>query len=497
MLFSGLVCNAVAFLGYYSKMSLIILSAVATAVLFLLILKKSSSAYIIAITSVMLVILSTVISHGKADSLLKYNDETVEADFVVTDVTYKSSEFSAADIEIKKCNSIKSGTKLSITYNDDNIKMGDYITGKLKLKDLNENSYKNLYYSKGIYLTASLKEYEIEENRKDFILSKIGNIRNYIKSTLFSNLKFSNASTVTALILGDDSYFTDEFYYYVKASGVSHVMVVSGMHLTILVLLVTKLVETFVYNRYFRALIMFSVVLFVIAVCGFTASMQRAGVTYLLMALALVFNRKGKPENTLGTAVTLILIFSPFAILNIGFQLSVLATFGILAVALPTLEYIKSRKIITNKLKHFIISSVIVTLSATILTLPVLIYAFGYISTVSIISNLMISYAVDLLIWLTVIGLVLNLLIPFLGSIVFIACEVLTYYINWTIKFFGALPFAVLNTPDFAVIISVAVIIAIFYVLLACKKRIDMLKLNEIYDKLKPKGGKLKNGDSF
>ena len=191
----------------------------------------------------MLVILSTVYSHSNADNLSCYNAKTVSADLVVTDITYQSDKFSSAEVEILNSKQLKRGTKLSVTYNDNNIKMGDRITSELKLEDLSQNEYKSLYYSKEIYITATLGEIEKIKSSHDFVLTKIGKLREYIKTTLFSKLKFSNAATVTALIVGDDSYFTNEFDFLVKASGVSHVMVVSGMHLTILVVLVTKLVE--------------------------------------------------------------------------------------------------------------------------------------------------------------------------------------------------------------------------------------------------------------
>jgi uncharacterized membrane protein (DUF106 family) len=70
-------------------------------------------------------------------------------------------------------------------------------------------------------------------------------------------------------------------------------------------------------------------------------------------------------------------------------------------------------------------------------------------------------------------------------------------YINWAISFFGGLDFAVIPVPGYAAIVFIVLIILIFYALLACKKRIDMVKLKEMRKKLALEGGKCKNGCGF
>ena len=87
----------------------------------------------------------------------------------------------------------------------------------------------------------------------------------------------------------------------------------------------------------------------VMAICGFTMSILRAGITYFLMALALLLNRENTSENTLGFAVCLIYLANPFAVFSLSFQLSVLSTFAILVVAIPVIDTLREQKIIKNK----------------------------------------------------------------------------------------------------------------------------------------------------
>ena len=98
-----------------------------------------------------------------------------------------------------------------------------------------ENSpYKINSYSQKIYLKGSVKNI-VKTNKRDFALKCIASLRKYIRQKIFKNYGFSEASTILALVTGDKSYFTDEFYTNVKSVGVAHVMVVSGMHLSIIV----------------------------------------------------------------------------------------------------------------------------------------------------------------------------------------------------------------------------------------------------------------------
>lgn len=482
MLLSAMICTLVAVLGYYFKISILLSAAVAVAIfIWLLLQKKSINTKIVAVTVIMLT-LSLILVQGRADTVQKQSGKTAECSFIVTDITYSSANYSRADVEVIQSAIIPNGTKLSIGYSDAILNVGDRVCGKLELKSIDKN-YKELNYSKEIFLNGDLKEFEIKENSSDIVLKLIGKVRNYIADTLFSSMGYSNASTVSGIILGEDKYFTEEFSENIKAAGVSHVMVVSGMHLSVFVLIATFLIEKLVYNKYLRALLMAFTVLFLIAVCGFTASMLRAGITYLLMAVALVFDRKGVPENTLGAAVTLILIISPLTALNIGFELSVLATFGILAIALPIIKMINNQRLIKNKIFFGVFSSVLTTLSATFLTMPVSICAFGYISTVSLFSNLLISFPVDIILWIVVLALVINIFFPIPANALFLICEPLVNFVNSVINSFGSLEFAVVETPEYVSLIFILLIILYFGVLLACKTRIDVLKLKKYIKK--------------
>ena len=307
-------------------------------------------------------------------------------------------------------------------------------------------------------------------------------------------MSYESAATVSALVFGDKSYFSDEFNENVRASGVAHVMVVSGMHLSVIVTMILNITERFVYNSKLKAAIMLLTVLVLSAICGFTKSILRAGFTYVVMALGILLKRSYTSENALGTAVSVILISSPFVIFNVSFQLSVLSTFGILAVALPINRYFKGR--IKGVLKRTMDTAVL-SLSAMLMTLPVAIYVFGEVSVVGVITNLLIGVPTSFCLTVAVIALVLSPLLPFASSVLLDICDIAVRYVNDVINFMGSLEFSTVTVGKWAVVLSVILIILILCSMLACKVRKDMLKLEEMNRKIISERGSKSKWQSF
>ena len=129
------------------------------------------------------------------------------------------------------------------------------------------------------------------------------------------------------------------------------------------------------------------------AVCGFTKSILRAGFCSLFLAVSILSERDNTTENSLGGAAALLFMISPFTVFSVSFQLSFLSTLGIVSVAMPCLKFIKDNGLLKTNLVFTLFSAVLVTLAATLFTLPISIYTFGYVSNVSVFTNLLIDAA--------------------------------------------------------------------------------------------------------
>ncbi len=494
MIIAAVGCVLSAVCGFYFE-DFPIFGLCAGIILFSLSLFFKRGKMAVVIFLILIMNINCLITIGNIKDIEGYVGKEITAKIIFTDTTYKGSDSFRSDCEVVDDAALPRGTRLSLWHKPADVE-DDYIFKvKLKLKAIDKD-FKAMSYGKGIYINGNIAEMEKTEEYEG-VGRAVRGVRKYIKRSLFGGMDFDSASTMTAIVFGDNSYFSDEFYGNVKASGVAHVMVVSGMHLSILVSLVLWFGEKILYNSKIRALIMYLTVVLLSAVCGFTMSILRAGVTYIIMGIGLLLNRYNCPENSLGTAVTVISIFSPFAIFSVSFQLSVLSTFGILAVALPVCKYIDRKFGVKRRFIKTVTASAIVSLSAMLLTLPVVIRVFGYVSVVGVVTNLLISSVVTVLLSGCVIALIFGTVFPNFAKLFLNALDYGVRYVNHVINFMGSLPFAVVRVPEYFTYIAVLLNFCVFWLLLACKRRQDMIKLKEINQKVIRERGSIKKWQLF
>jgi len=475
MLLCAILSSVVSVITMYAEKMLFIVCTVVLGFIFIMIYKRVKGEIIFAFICVLAVALSCFFTTVKIDSLRNFDRTNCDGEFVIIENPTNHGEYYSTTAETLQSDTLSKGDKIKLNIYKENLSYGDKFKARLSISSLDNYEHKDSFYAKNIFVSGYITKMT-EKTGKEMVLSVIGAVRNYVKNCFFDNFQFSRAATALALITGDKTYFTDEFYSNVKSAGVAHIMVVSGMHLSIVVSLFLYLIDKFLYNRYLRAGVIFAVSVFLMAICGFTMSILRAGITYMILALSLIIKRQSTPENTLGCAVVIILLTNPFAIFSIGFLLSVLSTFSILVVAVPVTRVLTRKRIFNNWAVKAILGSVIISFCALIFTAPVTIYTFGYISNVSLATNLLLSAASSVALVLCISGLVL----PFLQPFLFWVAEFILAFINNVINDFGSLPFATTSLPKWSAYILTSVIIIILWVLLACKKRKDMLKLEEI-----------------
>ncbi|MGN0493172.1 MAG: ComEC/Rec2 family competence protein, partial [Acutalibacteraceae bacterium] len=389
MLLCGLCASAMCVIGFYSRVAIFFIGLTLIFLFFFFLQKCFNPIYTFVIFMLIAVSVSTLMTLNKADRINELDGACVRGGFVVLENPVYHGSYYSTVLRAEGCKGLPDGARVLAFCFDAAFECGDKIIASAELNGVKEK-YRASDYSEKIYITAGIEDISVLRGEVDRLLSAVNKLRNYITDTLFANVDYEEAATLTALVLGDRSYFSDSFYGNIKAAGVSHVMVVSGMHLAIIVSLTSGQIEKVVYNRYLKAALVVLTVLFMSALCGFTKSIIRAGVCYILYAVSIILKRDNTPENTLGGAVALILIAHPFTIFSVSFQLSALSTLGISAVALPLISYFKEN-VSENRLIIYIFSSTVVTLSALLFTLPVIVLVFGYISTVSVITNMLIS----------------------------------------------------------------------------------------------------------
>ena len=403
-------------------------------------------------------------------------NQKIRGDFLVTEMNETDKGFNGI-IRVEKCNNhdIKSGTKISFYSSKSDFKTGDIINSELETESALKGEYEEYNLSEGILYNTQINEIS-GKSGKNKIYSAAAETRNYINSLIRDYTDKNVSSTISGLLIGDKSGFSDEFSENIRHSGVSHVMVVSGMHLAIIMSAVNSVIKKLFYNRFVRFVSSASTVLYIMAVCGFTPSILRAGLMYLILSSSILFGRDGDSVNALSLSVCLILVFSPCTVFNISFQLSVLSTLGILLLNPVFERCLKLKNDFTGKT----VSSVLTSVSALIFTAPVTVYKFKEFSLSALLTNLMISQAVTAVL----VGMLITVfvsVIPFVSdmlSSMFMILSLFVKYINYIINTLGSLRDSYIECGKAFLIITVSVWI-LSVLLLKTVKSLNIIKRKE------------------
>ncbi|MCR4602310.1 MAG: ComEC/Rec2 family competence protein [Prevotella sp.] len=217
---------------------------------------------------------------------------------------------------------------------------------------------------------------------------------------------------ISAMVLGDKSLLTRELRQTYASSGASHVLALSGLHLSIIYLLLTRLT----LGRRRSWLIQSVVVLAIWAyalLTGLSTSVVRAAI---MLSVYSLFSLGGRRHASLGvlsfTAIVMLLADSS-SLFDVGFQLSFMAMLGIL-LFVPLFEQCVSTKwMMTHRPVKWLYDLVIVSLAAQLGTAPLVAYYFGQFPTWFLLTNLVVMPFATIIL----LGGVLTLLFPSLGGI--------------------------------------------------------------------------------
>lgn len=287
------------------------------------------------------------------------------------------------------------------------------------------------YRSKGVYLFCydASGVSAVRAPRRSLYFYAI-EIREKSCAVFDSLLPYDDAALCKALLIGDRSALRSDIRSDFRYSGVSYLIVVSGMHFAILTAFCLTLFKKVFRNRYVYLTLTAAFTLLYMAVTGFSPTVMRSGIMMLLMILARLMRRRPYPKNSLGFAGLLIpLIFSPDAAGDVGLMLSFSATFAILTWAPPIYEKIRIRRETKGKFSKRIIfllnrllGLISVSLAANILAFPISVFVFRGFSLVTLLSSVLLYLEV----WLMVILSFFVCIFWFLGPL-----RILSVLLSW------------------------------------------------------------------
>lgn len=484
----AVVCAFISIVAFYNPNFII-------AILFVLILTLATAFFccktaVVPTIIILIMLFSSFNSISTINGVNKLINHTIPVTFTVLEEPERTKYGYSAIVRISENERLPDNTKILIYYDKVHLDSGKTYSCYIKFKELNKN--KSYYYSEKIYSCGTIKG-STRYIGVDKTIQTLNKVRKSIKLTLYKNLSTPQAATLNAITVGERAGFPEEFSIAVRRAGVSHVMVVSGMHLAIIMNAVLFVTKAIFNKKIFQTAITILCVFALCALCGFTVSILRAGITFVIMSFAPLLKRENDSLNTLCFAAVIIMISSPFALFSISFQLSILSTLGILVLS-PILINILKVHFKKSNILLLMLSPLILTLSATCLTMPIIIWNFNEVSLVAPITNLLISFAVTAALISILIALIINLfpLISFISIPFFILAEFFTKYINYVINLFGNNGNMVLNVGKlWAVVWTLAIIFLLIFIYYR-KNRVYRKELKRILQKEGFHGGSVR-----
>jgi competence protein ComEC len=271
-----------------------------------------------------------------------------------------------------------------------------------------------------------------------------------------------------ALLIGYKGDLDKDLVQAYSNTGVIHIIAVSGMHLGIIYLLLSRLVEPFRKNRTARCT---SAVVMLIILWGFSLlagagpSVVRSAVMFSLMIIGDTFSKRSSVYNNLAASAFLLLCWNPFWLWDAGFQLSYAAVLSIVLFFRPVYNLM----FVQNKLLDGIWKLNAVTLSAQVLTLPFTIYHFHQFPNLFLLANL-VAVPLSSILLIAEIILCCVSFTPLLAAPIGAAINFLIHFMNDYIDRINSLPFSswthlYINTPQAILLMLIICAVAMWFML--------------------------------
>ena len=269
------------------------------------------------------------------------------------------------------------------------IKYGDslYIEGEFKQPEEARNykgyNYKQYLKTKKIIETVELEKVKILKSSNG---SFIHNIQKYIRDTINGTLTDEEGNLLLAILLGDKDKLSEDIQESFKTSNLSHMLAVSGAHVSYIILGLTYVLQNSIIGKKNGKIVCIIFLLAFMAITNFTPSVTRACIMAILTLFSSIIYRKSDVYTNISVAALITLIFNPYSLLDLGFQLSYGGTIGII-IFIKRIQEKKSNSKVINYIKQM----ALVSIYANIIIIPIMMYHFNTVSFTFIISNIMAS----------------------------------------------------------------------------------------------------------
>lgn len=288
---------------------------------------------------------------------------------------------------------------------------------------------------------------------------------------------------VAAMVVGDRSALTSEMRDTYSASGVSHILALSGMHMgiiyAILSLMLVRRRSGLLRTALGNALVVVAMWMFAMMV-GMSPSVVRSAFMFSMLAMASVLERGNVSLNSLGLVAVVLLMSNPMSLWDISFQMSFLAVLGILLCNELFREKAKSVLQKRFRLVDWVWQMAKVSVAAQLAVAPLTVYYFGQIPCYFLLANFVAVPLATVVIYVAILLAVVSFvpllpdLAPWLQEGVATLLEWLASAMNSSLGWISSLPGASIGNIDINVLQTVAIYV-FFIILYAASFRVEKI----------------------
>ena len=285
-------------------------------------------------------------------------------------------------------------------------------------------------YQDHFFISLNFPKIQIQESDKNILTKSANWIKKRAQTLYQSHLSPVSSSLLLGMIFGGKYGMDKSFEEDLRVTGVMHVVAASGMNVTFVTGAMIAVLGTFLKRQFVLVVSGFGVV-FYMFLAGFEESIVRAGVMALLAFGAGLFGRQYFGVYALGVTFYLMTFYSPNMLFGVGFQLSFLATLGILTVK-PILDGFRGFARLGS-----LGQDLTTTLAAEVGVTPVLLSVFGSVGILSIPANVLALWVVPIVMTFGAMGLIAGIFFEPLGVLFLYLSMPFLWYFEWVVSFFG------------------------------------------------------------
>ena len=364
--------------------------------------------------------------------------------------------------------------------------IGDVITAEGKIR--RAHGYQNpgqidtvfLLRCDGITARLFARENDIkivpneEPTRVQSFLQWAADVRAHYLNRMAEVMPRSDAAAIFAMLFGGYDGIRPELLEAFTVTGIVHILSVSGSHISLLAAVIAWLALFLHLPRWLSAVMVILAIIVYVILAGLVPPAVRSGIMGAVAFLGIVLGRERDAQYLLVLTGLLMLMIAPLLLFHISFQLSFLATAGLLFLA-PVL------RACMVGLPRVLAASFSITMGAQLATLPILAWHFNQISLSSLLSNLLVVPIVDLIIVLGLGGGILAFLVPVLGSAAFALDSLLLGITFEMTRAIAALPFSQIWLPSMNVCVGLVYYLGLFIIIVPKTYRITLFEFIRIF----------------